>query len=31
LTSSNDFQSWSHRMSTLLTQSPKREVYIVED
>jgi hypothetical protein len=31
LTGSTDFQSWSHRMSTLLTQSPKREVYIVED
>jgi hypothetical protein len=29
LTSSNDFQTWSHRMSGLLTQSPKREVYLV--
>lgn len=28
-TSSNDFQTWSHRMSGLLTQSPKREVYLV--
>jgi hypothetical protein len=31
LTSSQDFQNWSHRMSGLLTQSPKREVYIVSD
>jgi hypothetical protein len=31
LTSSQDFQNWSQRMSTLLTQSPKREVYIVND
>jgi hypothetical protein len=31
LTSSRDFQNWSHRMSSLLTQSPKREVYIVND
>jgi hypothetical protein len=29
LTSSGEFQTWSHRMSGLLTQSPKREVYIV--
>jgi len=29
LTSRQDFQNWSHRMSSLLTQSPKREVYIV--
>ena len=29
LTSSNDFQTWSHRMSGLLTQSLKREVYLV--
>jgi hypothetical protein len=29
LTSSGDFQTWSQRMSGLLTQSPKREVYIV--
>jgi hypothetical protein len=29
LTGSADFQAWSHRMSALLTQSPKREVYIV--
>lgn len=27
-TSSNDFQTWSQRMSGLLTQSPKREVYL---
>jgi hypothetical protein len=31
LTSSSDFQSWSGRMSALLIQSPKREVYIVAD
>jgi hypothetical protein len=31
LTSSADFQTWSHRMSGLLIQSPKREVYIVTD
>ncbi|MGA8570162.1 MAG: hypothetical protein WB580_20420, partial [Candidatus Binataceae bacterium] len=31
LTSRGDFQTWSHRMSGLLTQSPKREVYIVAD
>jgi hypothetical protein len=31
LTGSNDFQAWSRRMSGLLTQSPKREVYIVSD
>jgi hypothetical protein len=31
LTSSPDFQSWSQRMSSLLTQSPKREVYIIND
>jgi hypothetical protein len=29
LTSSTDFQSWSHKMSELLSQSPKREVYII--
>jgi hypothetical protein len=29
LTSSNDFQTWSHRMFGLLTQSPEREVYLV--
>ena len=29
LTSSADFQTWGRRMSGLLTQSPKREVYIV--
>ena len=29
LTSRQDFQNWSRRMSSLLTQSPKREVYIV--
>jgi hypothetical protein len=29
LTGSDDFQAWSRRMSGLLTQSPKREVYIV--
>jgi hypothetical protein len=31
LTSSADFQNWSKRMSGLLTQSPKREVYIVNN
>jgi hypothetical protein len=31
LTSSTDFQSWSRSMSGLLSQSPKREVYIVND
>jgi hypothetical protein len=31
LTNSADFQTWSHRMPGLLTQSPKREVYIVAD
>lgn len=31
LTSSADFQTWSRRMSALLIQSPKREVYIVAD
>lgn len=29
LTGSSDFQSWSQRVSALLTQSPKREVYMV--
>ncbi len=31
LTSSAEFQNWSKRMSSLLTQSPKRELYIVND
>jgi hypothetical protein len=31
LTSSPAFQQWSGRMSELLTQSPKREVYLVAD
>jgi hypothetical protein len=31
LTGSADFQTWSSRMSALLTQSPKREIYIVAD
>jgi hypothetical protein len=31
LTSSQDFQNWSQRMSSLLTQSPKREVYIINE
>jgi hypothetical protein len=31
LTGSTDFQSWSHKMSELLSQSPKREVYIVNE
>jgi hypothetical protein len=31
LTRSGDFQTWSRQMSSLLTQSPKREVYIVPD
>jgi hypothetical protein len=29
LTANDEFQNWSRRMSPLLTQSPKREVYIV--
>ena len=31
LTGSQDFQNWSTRMSSLLSQSPKREVYIVSE
>ena len=31
LTGSAEFQTWSSRMSALLTQSPKREIYIVAD
>ena len=31
LTNSQDFQNWSQRMSSLLTQSPKREVYIINE
>ncbi|HJU28013.1 MAG TPA: hypothetical protein VJ718_02520 [Candidatus Binataceae bacterium] len=31
LTGNDEFQAWSRRMSGLLTQSPKREVYIVAD
>jgi len=31
LTGSQDFQNWTQRMSGLLTQSPKREVYIVNE
>jgi len=31
LTASGDFQAWSQRMSGMLTQSPKREVYIVSE
>jgi hypothetical protein len=31
LTASADFQAWSQRMSALLIQSPKREVYIATD
>ncbi len=31
LTSSADFQTWSQRMSALLIQSTKREVYIMAD
>jgi hypothetical protein len=31
LTGSKDFQAWSQRMSALLIQSPKREIYIVND
>jgi hypothetical protein len=31
LTGSAEFQSWSRRMSALLAQSPKREIYIVAD
>ena|ERR1700730_13609286 len=30
LTGSSDFQSWSHRVSSLLNESPKREIYIVQ-
>jgi hypothetical protein len=29
LTASPDFQVWSKRMSALLAQSPKREIYFV--
>ncbi len=29
VTESSEFQDWSSRMSTLLMQSPKREVYLV--
>jgi hypothetical protein len=29
LTASPEFQAWSKRMSALLAQSPKREIYIV--
>src|SRR5262245_711307 len=29
LTGSDEFQAWSRRVSSLLNQSPKREVYIV--
>ena len=31
LTRNVEFQTWSRRMSALLTQSPKREVYIISD
>jgi hypothetical protein len=31
LTGSAEFQTWSRRTSALLTQSPKREIYIVAD
>jgi hypothetical protein len=31
LTSNQEFQNWSQRMSSLLSQSPKREVYIVNE
>jgi hypothetical protein len=31
LTSNQEFQNWSRRMSSLLWQSPKREVYIVNE
>jgi hypothetical protein len=31
LTGGPDFQQWSGRMSGLLSQSPKREVYLVAD
>ena len=31
LTGSDEFQAWSRRMSSLLNQSPKREVYIVAE
>lgn len=29
VTESSEFQNWSNQMSTLLMQSPKREVYLV--
>jgi hypothetical protein len=29
VTESSEFQNWSSQMSTLLMQSPKREVYLV--
>jgi hypothetical protein len=31
LTDNPDFQAWTKKMSGLLTQSPKREVYLVVD
>ena len=30
LTATSEFQNWSHNMSKLLTQSPKRELYIIK-
>lgn len=29
LTDSNDFQIWTKKMSSLLTESPKREIYLI--
>jgi hypothetical protein len=31
LTESSEFQAWTKKMSGLLTQSPKREVYLILD
>jgi hypothetical protein len=31
LTKTSQFQNWSRNMSKLLTQSPKREIYIVKE
>jgi hypothetical protein len=31
LTRTSEFQSWSKKMSKLLTQSPKREIYLAAD
>jgi hypothetical protein len=31
LTDSGDFQMWTKKMSSLLTESPKREIYLVRN